>query len=80
MIFNITIKLLEKLVLEGSLQLVPEANVDVLATEIVKQMPSAGFGSHFGSWLANTLIDHPMVEELFATNEELTEMLSYINH
>ena len=80
MILKITTKLLERLVTNGSLQLVPDANINVLANEVVNQMPAAGFGSHFGSWLANTLIEHRWVEELYATNEELTDMLRYINH
>ena len=79
MILRITSKLRETCI-KWIADLVNEANVTVLATEIVNQMPSAGFGSHFGSWLANALIQHRWVEELYASNEELTDMLRYINH
>ena len=75
MLLQIMISVLEYLTKEEKIELTPDANIQKLATDLVEQMSSASFGSHFGSWLASRLIEHPMVEELFATDKELKNVL-----
>lgn len=77
MLVRIVHRLLTQLVEEELLVLVPEASMDTLVSDIVQAMPSAQFGDHFGSWFGNILIQHAFVEELFASDGELTDMLRY---
>lgn len=79
MLEQIMTRLLTQLVSSDKLLLVEGASIQNLVQDILSAMPNAGFGAHFGSWLSATLINHNSVDELFASDEELTEMLRYIN-
>ncbi len=79
MLEQIMTRLLTQLVSSDKLLLVEGASLQTLIQDILSAMPHAGFGAHFGSWLSATLINHASVDELFASDEELTEMLRYIN-
>ena len=78
MLDTIILRLLEQLLAQELLLLTTDSNIQELALDIVREMPKAQFGSHFGSWFSQTLIGHPSVEELFATDAQLTNMLRYI--
>ena len=78
MLHSIITRLIEQLLERELLLLTPNATPSLLIEDILKEMPQAKFGSHFGSWFSTTLISHPSVEELFATDEELTDMLRYL--
>lgn len=54
------------------------ATIEDIVTDIMQQMPDANIGTHVGSWLANILIKHPLVEEVFATDVEINEILQDI--
>ena len=75
MLHQIVYRLLTKLIQQDLLLLKEESSVQTLAQDIVVAMPNAAFASHFGSWLSEQLLSHPIVEELFASDTELTRML-----
>jgi len=75
MLHQIVYRLLTKLIQQDLLLLKEESSVQTLAQDIVAAMPNAAFASHFGSWLSEQLLSHPIVEELFASDKELTTML-----
>ena len=75
MLVQIVHRLLQKLVKEEQLLLTEGATVVSIANDIVQAMPKAAFASHFGSWISSQLLDHPDVEELFASDRELTNAL-----
>ena len=77
MLNSIIHRLLRQLVEQDLLLLIPNTDLTTLANEIVQEMSKAQFGAHFGSWFGALLIEHPSVEEVFATDDQLTEMLSY---
>ena len=79
MLIQIMTRLLTQLVTEEKLLLIEGTTISELVEDILIEMPNAGFGAQFGSWLSATLIHHPKVDELFVSDEELTEMLRYIN-
>ena len=77
MLHSIIHRLLLQLVEQDLLLLIPNTDLTSFANEIVQEMPKAQFGAHFGSWFATLLVAHPSVEEVFATDEQLTDMLRY---
>ena len=79
MLIQIMTRLIAQLVTEEKLLLVEGSKISDLVDDILIEMPNAGFGAQFGSWLSATLINHPKVDELFVSDEELTERLRYIN-
>lgn len=79
MLEQIITRLLTQLVSSDKLWLIEGASIQQVVQDILSEMPHAGFGAQFGSWLSATLINHASVDELFASDEELTEMLRYIN-
>ena len=79
MLFQIMRSVIQFLVQNEQLELSQNADIDQLATELVQKMPSASFGSHFGSWLAKALIEHESVEELFASDKDLKNVLQDID-
>ena len=79
MLYRIILATLKELLDSNQLELSSEANIESISHDLMQKMPQAGFGAHFGSWLANELCQHSMVEELFASDEELKEILHHIN-
>jgi hypothetical protein len=77
MLHSIIHRLLRQLVEQELLLLIPDTDLTDFSNEIVQQMRKAQFGAHFGSWFGALLINHPSVDEVFATDDQLTEMLSY---
>jgi hypothetical protein len=75
MLVQIVHRLLQKLVNEEQLLLAEGASVIQIANDIVKEMPRASFASHFGPWISTQLLAHPLVDELFASDRELTNAL-----
>ena len=75
MLHQIVYRLLTKLIQQDLLLLTEEYSAQALAQDIVTAMPNAAFASHFGPWLSKQLLSHPFVEELFASDKELTIML-----
>ena len=78
MLHSIMTRLVQQLIDRQLLLLKPKSSVDELIEDLLRQMPQAQFGSHFGSWLSNELINHHSVDELFASDEELTDMLRFL--
>ena len=76
---NILLSVLDYLITEEKLELAENADKRKIATDLLKNMPKASFGSHFGSWLGKSLIAHEMVEELFASDQELKNVLQEID-
>ena len=71
-------RLVQQLIERELLLLKPNSSVSILIEDLLRLMPQAQFGSHFGGWLSTELINHPNVEELFASDEELTDMLRFL--
>ena len=78
MLHSIMTRLVQQLIEKELLLLTPEGSVIQLIDDLLRRMPQAQFGSHFGSWLSQELINHPSVDELFASDEELTDMLRFL--
>lgn len=78
MLHSIIARLIQQLIERELLLLKPEASVSRLIDDLLHSMTHAEFGSQFGSWFSNTLIEHSSVEELFASDEELTDMLRFL--
>ena len=78
MLHSIMTRLVQQLLERELLLLKPRSSGNLLIDDLLNKMPHAQFGSHFGSWLSKELINHPSVEELFATDEELTDMLRFL--
>lgn len=78
MLQQIITRLLQQLLDTQLLILTESASLTSLVDDVLRDMPHAGFGAQFGSWLSATLIAHPSVDELFVSDEELTDMLRYI--
>lgn len=76
---TIILSVLDYLQREEKLELVDNADKQKIAQDLLQKMPSASFGSHFGSWLGKALIEHEMVEELFASDHELKNVLQEID-
>lgn len=75
MLMKIILTALNYLLQNKRLILAEDGDLQQIATDILKKMPDATFGSHFGSWLGQALIEHDMVEELFASDKELKNVL-----
>ena len=78
MLHSIMTRLVQQLIDRQLLLLKPESSVAELIEDLLRRMPQAQFGSHFGSWLSTELINHHSVDELFASDEELTDMLRFL--
>lgn len=78
MLHSILARLIQQLIERELLLLKPEASVVDLIDDLLHSMADAEFGAQFGSWFSNTLIEHSSVEELFASDEELTDMLRFL--
>ena len=78
MLHSIMTRLLKQLLEQELLLLKPQSSVSKLVDDLLLRMPQAQFGSHFGSWLSEELLNHPSVDELFASDEELTDMLRFL--
>ena len=78
MLHDIMTRLLLQLLERKLLLLKPDGSVTQLIDDLLRRMPQAQFGSHFGSWLSKELINHPSVDELFASDEELIDMLRFL--
>lgn len=51
-------------------------SIEELSQDIINSMSqNKQEFAQFGSWLSQTLLQHPKVDELFATDEELNELL-----
>ena len=79
MLLTIIISVLDYLIQEEKLELKEGAQKTLIAQDLLQKMPSASFGSHFGSWIGKALIEHEMVEELFASDQELKNVLQEID-
>ena len=75
MLHQIVYRLLTKLIQQDLLLLKDGASVQALTQDLLTAMPNASFASHFGSWLSEQLLSHPSVDELFASDQELTLLL-----
>ena len=78
MLHDIMTRLLHQLLERKLLLLKSDGSVTQLIDDLLRRMPQAQFGSHFGSWLSKELINHPSVDELFASDEELIDMLRFL--
>lgn len=78
MLHSIMTRLVQQLIERELLLLKPDSSVPQLIEDLLRLMPQAQFGSHFGSWLSAELINHHSVDELFASDEELTDMLRFL--
>ena len=78
MLHSIMTRLIQQLIEKELLLLKPEGSVIQLIEDLLQRMPQAQFGSYFGSWLSKELINHSSVDELFASDEELTDMLRFL--
>ena len=78
MLHSIMTRLVQQLIEKELLLLTTEGSEIQLIDDLLRRMPQAQFGSHFGSWLSKELISHPSVDELFASDEELTDMLRFL--
>ena len=78
MLHSIMTRLVQQLIERELLLLKPKGSIDELIEDLLRRMPHAQFGSHFGSWLSAELINHHSVDELFASDEELTDMLRFL--
>ena len=78
MLHSIMTRLVQQLIERELLLLKQDSSVSQLIEDLLRLMPQAQFGSHFGSWLSTELINHPCVDELFASDEELTDMLRFL--
>ena len=75
MLLRIVQRLLENLIKEEQLLLQEGTEVGNLANDIITAMPNAAFASHFGPWLSEQLLNHPGVDELFASDRDITNAL-----
>ena len=78
MLHSIIARLIQQLVERELLLLKHDASVSRLIDDLLHSMTHAEFGSQFGSWFSKTLIEHSSVDELFASDEELTDMLRFL--
>ncbi len=78
MLHSIMTRLVQQLIKRELLLLKPGGSVPILIEDLLRLMPQAQFGSHFGGWLSSELIKHPSVDELFASDEDLTDMLRFL--
>jgi len=79
MLMTILLSVLDYLIAEEKLELSKNADKRKTASDLLQKMPSASFGSHLGSWLGKALIAHEMVEELYASDQELKNVLQEID-
>ncbi|MFT4975580.1 MAG: hypothetical protein ACI8S6_001467 [Myxococcota bacterium] len=61
------------------IELAPGAKIRPIADTIAETMQGARVFAQFGPWLADALLASPLVDELFATNEDLLEILRDIS-
>ena len=78
MIPKIILNVLQTLVKNDQLELTPDADINELRDELVRELASAQTGSQFGSWLAKQLLESNWVEELYVTDQELYRLLDEI--
>ena len=60
MLHSIMTRLVQQLIERELLLLKPNSSVSQLIDDLLHRMPQAQFGSHFGSWLSQELINHPV--------------------
>ena len=75
LIQRILSRIIAALVESEKLVLVEGANPDRLTAELTAAMADAPGFSQFGAWLSGTLLDSPLVDDLYATDAELAAML-----
>ena len=63
------------LIEEDLLELSDGAKITELSHELCSLMPHASIGMQFGPWLGKTLLASPLVEELYADDDQLAQML-----
>lgn len=78
LISNILGQVVARLHDEKRLELVVGASVEALAEELGARIDQAPPFTQFSRWLSTSLLDSALVEELYATDEELFEMLSWV--
>ena len=68
--------LIEQLVANGELELQPNAELSTLISDLQRAMSAAGPYKGVAAWLSENLIAHPMVDELYASNEDIIQHLN----
>ena len=71
-------ELLEQLIEENQLELSQEAHLPTLIRDLQQTMDTAPPFQGVANWLSDNLIAHPMVEELYATNEEIIQRINQL--
>ena len=71
-------QILEILLEEGLLDLKEGTDIEDLCKKLRLSMASAEVGTQFGPWLGKALLSSSLVEELYADDEQLAEMLRRI--
>ena len=71
-------QILQILIEERQLELVEGAILMDLCKELRISMASAEMGTQFGPWLGKALMSSKLVEELYADDDQLAEMLRRI--
>ena len=71
-------QILEILLTEELIELKKNASLIDLCKELRLSMASADIGTQFGPWLGKALVKSNLVEELYANDEQLAEMLRRI--
>ncbi len=69
---------IDALVTNDQLELAEFATVRALTEAMVARVAVAPPHSQLGKWLSDELLRSPLVEELYATDEELIEVLSWV--
>jgi uncharacterized transporter YbjL len=68
-------RIIAALIADGRLVLVEGADADQLTGELAGAISSAPGFTQFGTWLADALLASPLVDDLYATDTALSELL-----
>lgn len=78
-IAHVLLVLIEQLVRDGGLELVPGATPAALAEEVHRAIQSrSGQFAQFGQTVSAALIASPLVDELYQTDAELAQRLNHL--
>jgi len=78
MIQDILRKILRELIRRDQLQLVEGASEETLVRQVTEQLHKTPGFQQYSRWLSSTLLASSLVEELYASDEELFALLGEI--
>ncbi|MEL6344993.1 MAG: hypothetical protein AAFV53_17880 [Myxococcota bacterium] len=79
MVLNILRSVLDELDRRELIDVVPGISLDALVQDVASRLQGQRAFAQFSTWLSGALLMSPHVEELYATDQELVDILREVN-